>query len=63
MGQEPESQSEVFSRNQTEKYGQEVEIRLRSRLSPHLCTGYRCSAVPQDPERLRRNREVEREGS
>jgi len=30
----------VFSRNQTEKYGQEVEIRLRSTLSAHHCTGY-----------------------
>jgi len=30
----------VFSRNQTEKYFQEVEIRLRSTLSPHHCTGY-----------------------
>ena len=30
----------VFSRNQTEKYYQEVEIRLRSSLSPHRCTGY-----------------------
>ena len=30
----------VFSRNQTEKYYQEVEIRLRSTLSPHHCTGY-----------------------
>jgi hypothetical protein len=30
----------VFTRNQTEKYYQEVEIRLRSTLSPHLCTGY-----------------------
>jgi hypothetical protein len=30
----------VFSRNQTEKYYQEVEIRLRSTLTPHHCTGY-----------------------
>ena len=30
----------VFSRNQTEKYYQEVEIRLRSTLTPHVCTGY-----------------------
>jgi hypothetical protein len=40
----------VFSRNQTEKYYQEVEIRLRSALSPHLCTGYevffRCLKTP-----------------
>ncbi len=33
-------QATVFSRNQTEKYFQEVEIRLRSTLSPHHCTGY-----------------------
>ena len=32
--------AKVFSRNQTEKYYQEVEIRLRSTLSPHRCTGY-----------------------
>ena len=40
----------VFSRNQTEKYYQEVEIRLRSSLSPHRCTGYevfwRCLKTP-----------------
>jgi hypothetical protein len=30
----------VFSRNQTDKYYQEVEIRLRSSLSPRCCTGY-----------------------
>jgi hypothetical protein len=30
----------VFSRNPTQEYRQEVEIRLRSRLSPHRCTGY-----------------------
>jgi len=30
----------VFSRNQTEKYFQEVEIRLRSAMQPHRCTGY-----------------------
>jgi hypothetical protein len=40
----------VFSRNPTEKYYQEVEIRLRSRLSPHRCTGYevfwRCLKTP-----------------
>jgi hypothetical protein len=32
--------AKVFSRNQTEKYYQEVEIRLRSNLTPHRCTGY-----------------------
>ena len=30
----------VFSRNQTEEYFQEVEIRLRSTIEPHVCTGY-----------------------
>jgi hypothetical protein len=30
----------VFSRNPTEEYFQEVEIRLRSTLTPHRCTGY-----------------------
>jgi len=30
----------VYSRNQTERYYQEVEIRLRSTLAAHSCTGY-----------------------
>lgn len=30
----------VFSRNPTNKYFQEVEIRLRSTIAPHHCTGY-----------------------
>ena len=30
----------VFSRNQTERYFQEVEIRLRSLMRPGWCTGY-----------------------
>ncbi len=30
----------VFSRNQTDRYFQEVEIRLRSSITPHVCTGY-----------------------
>ncbi len=30
----------VFSRNQTEKYYQEVEIRLRSTITTGICTGY-----------------------
>jgi hypothetical protein len=30
----------VFSKNQTNKYFQEVEIRLRSTITPHSCTGY-----------------------
>jgi len=34
------AKARVFSRNQTEDYYQEVEIRLRSTLTPHRCTGY-----------------------
>jgi hypothetical protein len=30
----------VFSQNQTEDYFQEVELRLRSSITPHSCTGY-----------------------
>jgi len=30
----------VFSRNPTDEYFQEVEIRLRSTMTPHSCTGY-----------------------
>jgi hypothetical protein len=30
----------VFSRNQTNEYFQEVEIRLRTTIEPHSCTGY-----------------------
>lgn len=30
----------VFSRNQTNRYFQEVEIRLRTSITPHRCTGY-----------------------
>jgi len=30
----------VFSRNPTEDYYQEVELRLRSSITPHSCTGY-----------------------
>jgi hypothetical protein len=30
----------VFSRRPTNEYFQEVEIRLRSAISPHVCTGY-----------------------
>jgi hypothetical protein len=39
-GKNQKVKARVFSRNQTEKYYQEVEIRLRSRLSLHRCTGY-----------------------
>lgn len=30
----------VFSRNQTEELFQEVELRLRSTITPHVCNGY-----------------------
>jgi hypothetical protein len=39
-GKNQKVKATVFSRNQTEKHYQEVEIRLRSTLSPHRCTGY-----------------------
>jgi hypothetical protein len=49
-GNHQKVKARVFSRNQTEKYFQEVEIRLRSTLSPHRCTGYevfwRCLKTP-----------------
>jgi hypothetical protein len=35
-----EARATVYSVNQTESYYQEVEIRLRSSLSAHTCTGY-----------------------
>jgi hypothetical protein len=39
-GKNQHAKARVFSRNQTEDYFQEVEIRLRSKISPHDCTGY-----------------------
>ena len=39
-GRNQQAKAKVFSRNQTEKYFQEVEIRLRSTIAPHRCTGY-----------------------
>ena len=39
-GKNQHAKGEVFSRNQTEDYFQEVEIRLRSTIEPHRCTGY-----------------------
>jgi hypothetical protein len=39
-GRNQRAKATVFSRNQTEKYFQEVEIRLRSEITPHRCTGY-----------------------
>src|SRR5262249_37762708 len=49
-GKNQKVKARVFSRNQNEKHYQEVEIRLRSTLSPHRCTGYevfwRCLKTP-----------------
>jgi hypothetical protein len=39
-GQDQYAKARVFSQNQTEKYFQEVEIRLRSQMGPHFCAGY-----------------------
>jgi hypothetical protein len=39
-GKNQHARAGVFSRNQTEEYFQEVEIRLRCALMPHRCTGY-----------------------
>jgi hypothetical protein len=39
-GRNQYAKAEVFSRNPTDKYFQEVEIRLRSTITPHRCTGY-----------------------
>ena len=51
----------VFSRDPTDEYFQEVEIRLRSTMTPHLCTGYevffRCLKTGG---RLRGDRALER---
>ena len=33
-------QATVFSQNQSDAYFQEVELRLRSTITPHSCTGY-----------------------
>ncbi len=39
-GKNQHAKAKVFSRNQTEDYFQEVEIRLRTTILPHSCTGY-----------------------
>ena len=39
-GRDQHGKATVFSRNPTEEYFQEVEIRLRSTMTPHSCTGY-----------------------
>jgi hypothetical protein len=39
-GRNQHAKGRVFSRNQTEEYFQEVELRLRSTIAPHRCTGY-----------------------
>ena len=39
-GRDQYGRARVFSKNQTDKYFQEVEIRLRSSIKPHWCDGY-----------------------
>jgi hypothetical protein len=39
-GRNQHARAEVFSRKPTGEYFQEVEIRLRSTITPHRCTGY-----------------------
>lgn len=39
-GRNQHARARVFSRNPTDRYFQEVEIRLRSSIRPHVCTGY-----------------------
>jgi hypothetical protein len=39
-GKNQHAKARVFSRNQTEAYFQEVELRLRSTITPHSSTGY-----------------------
>lgn len=39
-GRNQHARGTVFSRNQTEEYFQEVELRLRSSITPRSCTGY-----------------------
>ena len=39
-GKNQHAKGKVFSRNPTNTYFQEVELRLRSAIAPHLCTGY-----------------------
>ena len=39
-GRNQHARGRVFSRNQTAEYFQEVELRLRSSIAPHSCTGY-----------------------
>jgi hypothetical protein len=39
-GRNQHAKGTVFSKNPTAQYFQEVELRLRSAISPHLCTGY-----------------------
>jgi hypothetical protein len=39
-GRNQTARARVFSRKPTDRYFQEVEIRLRSTMTPHSCTGY-----------------------
>jgi hypothetical protein len=40
MGKEPACEGDSLQQEPDEEYFQEVEIRLRSTLTPHRCTGY-----------------------
>ncbi|HEV3101317.1 MAG TPA: hypothetical protein VG426_03155 [Candidatus Dormibacteraeota bacterium] len=39
-GKNQHAKGTVFSKNPTNEYFQEVELRLRSAIAPHICTGY-----------------------
>jgi hypothetical protein len=39
-GKNQHAKGKVFSRKPTQEYFQEVELRLRSTIAPHVCTGY-----------------------
>ena len=43
-GRNQYAKGRVFSRNQTEEYFQEVELRLRSTIAPHVARATRCSS-------------------
>ena len=38
--------AKVFSKNPTDKYFQEIELRLRMTMRPHYCSGYEISSGP-----------------
>jgi hypothetical protein len=43
--------AKVFSKNPTDKYFQEIELRLRSTLAPHYCVGYEVFFRPLKTEK------------